>query len=116
MVIDNTADNSTQNEVSDEVNGSELGEALFLCQSQVNRDDHDTDEKSVNRMRVQEKFMPHVSTIEHGLTNNGVGPGTNRYRGPQKLANGGISPRRPAGRSCTPSPDDGEHAPHGRPP
>ena len=65
MVIDNTADNSTQNEVSDEVNGSELGEALFLCQSQVSRDDYDADEKSENRMRVKDKFVPHVSTLKH---------------------------------------------------
>ena len=35
MVIDNAADDPTQNKVSDEVNGSELGETLFLCQSQV---------------------------------------------------------------------------------
>ena len=65
MVIDNAADDSTQNKVSDEVNGSELGEALFLCQSQVSRDDYDTDEKSENRMRVKEKFVPHASTIKH---------------------------------------------------
>ena len=116
MVIDNAADDPTQDEVSDEVNGGELGEALFLCQSQVSRDNHDTDEKSENRVRVKDEFVPHRLTIEHGLTDNSVGPGTNRYRAPQKLANGGISPRRPAGRSCTPSPDDGEHAPHGRPP
>ena len=68
MVIDNTADDSTQNEVSDEVNGSELGEALFLCQSQVSRDDHDTDEEPENRVRVKDEFVPHASIIERGLT------------------------------------------------
>ena len=65
MVVDNATDDSTKNKVSDEVNGGELGEALFLCQSQVSRDNDDTDEKSVNRVCVKDKFVPHVSTLKH---------------------------------------------------
>ena len=65
MVIDNTADDPTENKVSDEVNRSELGKALFLCQSQVSRDDHDTDEEPENRVRVKDEFVPHASTIKH---------------------------------------------------
>ena len=64
MVIDNTADDPTENKVSDEVNRSELGKALFLCQSQVSRDDHDTDEEPENRVRVKDEFVPHASIVE----------------------------------------------------
>ena len=64
MVIDNAADDSTQNKVSDEVNGSELGETLFLCQSQVSLNDHDTDEELVDRVCVKDKFVPHASIVE----------------------------------------------------
>ena len=64
MVVDNTADDPTENKVSDEVNRSELGKALFLCQSQVSRDDHDTDEEPENRVRVKDEFVPHASIVE----------------------------------------------------
>ena len=68
LVVANAADDPTQNKVSDEVNRSELGKALFLCQSEVSGDDHDTDEKSVNRVSVKDEFVPHASIIERGLT------------------------------------------------